>query len=159
MQSSFRGEDGRSVDEAGREQEILDSQALIMKRPLAVTVPAVLLLAAPFLQLGAVSFGVPFLNFGEARLLAHLIYGVAAPFVGWLLWRMRPRARFAFYIFASCELIRFWRHGLVHWEVPLLYAGLIAWLYSPAARAALPMIRATDRLAAYTTLLWARKHR
>ena len=76
-------------------------------------------------------------------------YGVAAPVVGWLLWRMRPRARFAFYIFASCELIRFWSHGLVHWEIPLLYAGLIAWLYTPPARAALPLIQATEWLDAF----------
>jgi hypothetical protein len=120
-----------------------------VKRPLAVTIPAALLLAAPLLQLGSVHFGVPFLGFGEPRLRAHLIYGVAAPFVGWLLWRLRPRARFAFYIFASCELIRFWRHGLVHWEVPLLYAGLIAWLYTPAARAALPLIKDTERFDAF----------
>lgn len=129
-----------------------------MKRPMAVTVPAALLLAAPLFQLASVHFGVPFLNFGEATLRAYLIYGIAAPVVGWMLWRMRPRARLAFYIFASCELIRFWRHGFLHWEVPLLYAGLIAWLYTPAARAALPIIRATDRLAAYARLWPGCKH-
>ena len=129
-----------------------------MRRPLAVTAPAVLLLAAPVLQLGAVIFGVRFLNFGERQVRAHLIYAVAAPFVGWLLWRMRRRARFAFYIFVACELIRFWRHGLVRWEVPLLYAVLIAWLYTPAGRAALPLIRPTDRLAAYARLVSARKN-
>jgi len=118
---------------------------MAVKRPLAVTIPAAFLLAAPLLQLCAVYFGVTFLGFGEPRLRAHLIYGIAAPVVGWLLWRMRPRARFAFYIFASCELIRFWLHGRVHWEVPLLYTGLIAWLYTPPARAVLPLIRATGR--------------
>ncbi len=123
-----------------------------MKRPLAVTIPAALLLAAPLLQLTSVHFDVSFLNFGEVRLRAYAIYGIAAPVVGWMLWRMWPRARFAFYIFASCELIRFWRHGLVHWEVPLIYGGLIAWLYTPAARTALPMIRPTDRLATYARL-------
>lgn len=116
-----------------------------VKRPLAVTIPAALLLAAPLLQLGAVYLGVRFLGFGEPRLRAHLIYGVAAPVVGWLLWRMRPRARFAFYVFASCELIRFWLHGRVHWEVPLLYTSLIAWLYTAPARAVLPLIRAAGR--------------
>jgi hypothetical protein len=116
-----------------------------VKRPLAVTIPAALLLAAPLLQLGAVYFGVTFLGFGEPRLRAHLIYGIAAPLVGWMLWRMHPRARFAFYIFASCELIRFWRNGALHLEVPLLYAVLIAWLYAPLARAVLPLIRATGR--------------
>jgi hypothetical protein len=123
-----------------------------MKRPMAVTIPAALLLAAPLLQLISVHFDVSFLNFGEVRLLAYAIYGIGAPVVGWMLWRMWPRARFAFYIFASCDLIRFWRHGLVHWEVPLIYGGLIAWLYTPAARAALPMIRPTDRLATYARL-------
>jgi len=98
-----------------------------------------------------------FFNFGDARFRAHLIYGIAAPVVGWMLWRMRHRARFAFYIFVSCELIRFWRHGLVHWEVPLLYGGLIGWLYTPAARAALPIIRATDRLTVYARLWPLRK--
>lgn len=120
-----------------------------MKRPLAVTTPAALLLAAPLLQLGSVHFGVRFLGFGEPRLRAHLIYGIAAPVVGWLLWRMRPRARFAFYVFASCELVRFWLHGGVHWEVPLLYTGLIAWLYTPPARAALPLVKDTERLDAF----------
>ena len=119
---------------------------MAVKRPLAVTIPAVFLLAAPLLQLGAVYLGVRFLGFGEPRLRAHLIYGVAAPVVGWLLWRMRPRARFAFYVFASCELVRFWLHGLVHWEVPLLYTGLIAWLFTPPARAALPLVKDTERL-------------
>ena len=119
---------------------------------MAVTIPAALLLAAPLMQLGSVHFGVPFLNFGEVRLRTYAIYGIAAPVVGWMLWRMWSRARFAFYIFASCELIRFWRHGLVHWEVPLIYGGLIAWLYTPAALAALPMIRPTDRLATYARL-------
>jgi len=123
---------------------VLDSRVSV-KRPLAVTIPAALLLAAPLLQLGAVYLGVTFLGFGEPRLRAHLIYGVAAPVVGWLLWKMRPRARFAFYIFASCELIRFWLNGLVHWETPLLYTGLIAWLYTAPARAVLPLIRATGR--------------
>ena len=127
---------------------MLDSRVSV-KRPLAVTIPAAFLLAAPLLQLGAVYFGVTFLGFGEPRLRAHLIYGIAAPVVGWLLWRMRPRARFAFYIFASCELIRFWLHGRVHWEVPLLYTGLIAWLYTPAARAALPLIKDTERFDAF----------
>ena len=129
-----------------------------MRRPLSITVPAVLLLVAPLLQLAAVRFDVAFLNFGEVQPAACLIYGIAAPLVGWMLWRMHPRARFAFYIFASCELIRFWRNGALHLEVPLLYAALIAWLYAPAARAALPMIRATDRLSAYARLLRARKH-
>jgi hypothetical protein len=127
---------------------VLDSRVSV-KRPLAVTIPAALLLAAPLLQLGSVHFGVPFLGFGEPRLRAHLIYGVAAPVVGWLLWRMRPRARFAFYVFASCELIRFWLHGRVHWEVPLLYTGLIAWLYTAPARAALPLIKDTERFDAF----------
>jgi hypothetical protein len=113
---------------------------------LAVTIPAALLLAAPLLQLSAVYLGVTFLGFGEPRLRAHLIYDIAAPVMGWLLWRMRPRARFAFYIFASCELVRFWLHGRVHWEVPLLYAGLIAWLFTPPVRAALPLVKDTERL-------------
>ena len=129
-----------------------------MKRPLAVTIPAALLLAAPLAQLTSVHFGVPFLNFGEVRLRAYAIYGIAAPVVGWMLWRMWPRARFAFYIFASCELIRFWQHGLLRWEVPLIYGGLIVWLYMPAALAALPMIRPTDRLAAYARLWPWRRH-
>ena len=129
-----------------------------MKRPWAVTIPAALLFAAPLLQIASVHVGVSFLNFGEAGLRAYLIYGIAAPVVGWMLWRMWPRARFAFYIFAFSELIRFRRHGLLHWEVPLLYAGLIAWLYTPAARAALPIIRASDRLAAYARLWPGRKH-
>ena len=120
-----------------------------VKRPLAVTIPAALLFAAPLLQLGAVYLGVRFLGFGEPGLRAHLIYGIAAPVVGWLLWRMRPRARFAFYVFASCELVRFWLHGRVHWEVPLLYTSLIAWLYTPSARAALPLIKDTQRFDAF----------
>ncbi len=128
-----------------------------MKRPWAVMIPAVLLLLAPLFQLTSVHFGAPFLNFGETTLRAYLIYGIGAPVVGWMLWRMWARARFAFYIFASCELIRYWRHGFLHWEVPLLYGGLIAWLYTPAARAAVPMIRATDRIAAYARLWPGRK--
>ena len=129
-----------------------------MKRPLAVTIPAVYLLAAPILQIASARLGRPFLNFGELSLRALLIYGIAAPAVGWMVWQMRPRARFAFYIFASCELIRFWRHWPHHWGVPLLYGGLVVWLYSPTARLALPMIHTTDRFSAYAMLIpWRRR--
>ena len=129
-------------------QSVLDGKVPV-RRPLAVTLPAAFLLAAPLLQLGAVCLGVTFLGFGEPKPRAHMIYGIAAPVVGWLLWRMHPRARFAFYIFASCELIRFWLSGRVHWEVPLLYAGLIALLYTAPARAVLPLIQATGRPRAF----------
>ena len=53
-----------------------------MRRPLSVTVPAALLLVAPLLQLAAVRFDVAFLNFGELRPAAYLIYGIAAPLIG-----------------------------------------------------------------------------
>ncbi len=150
------GEGGQLADKGSQTRGRVDGRSPI-RRPLAVTVPAMLLLLAPLLQLASVYLRAPFLNFGEARVSAYLIYGIAAPVVGWLLWQMRPRARLAFYIFGSCELIRFWRHGLVHWEVPLLYVGLIAWLYSPVARAALPVIRPADRLAAYARMWRGRK--
>jgi hypothetical protein len=129
-----------------------------MKRPWAMTAPAAFLLALPILQIASSRFAVSFLNFGQGGLRAHLIYGGVAPVIGWMLWRMHPRARFAFYVFASCELIRFGRDGFHHWEVPLLYGGLIAWLYTPLARDTLPIIRAIDRINVYASL-WQRRKR
>jgi hypothetical protein len=155
--SSLRVGGGQDLGGAGHGRGEHLAEDGRVNRPWAVTVPAAFLLLAPLLQIASVHFAVPFLNFGEARPRAYMIHGIAAPVVGWMLWRARPRARFAFYIFASCELIRFWRHGLLHWEVPFLYAGLIALLYTPAARAALPVIRPTERLAAYARLWPGRK--
>jgi hypothetical protein len=130
------GSDGRSARE----------------RPVAVAIPAAFLLAAPALQVAAARLQARVLNFGEPRLAAYLVYGVAAPLVGWLLWRLHPRARLGFYVFASCEVIRFWRGGLAPWGVPVVYLALIACLYTPGARTALPLIRPGERLASYGRL-------
>src|SRR5262249_60564653 len=45
-------------------------------------------------------------NFAPDRPWNYLAYGLAAPYVAWLVWRRRLRARFAAYVFLTHETVR-----------------------------------------------------
>ncbi len=61
-----------------------------------------------------------------------LAYAVAAPYVGYLLWRESPRARFAAYAFLTFDVLRSVR--LAH-SLPLaIDVAIILYLQTPAMR-------------------------
>src|SRR5262249_56214551 len=45
-------------------------------------------------------------NFAPDRPWNYVAYGLAAPYVAWLVWCRRPRARFAAYVFLTHETLR-----------------------------------------------------
>ncbi len=97
--------------------------------------------AAPLLQAASLA-GLRVLNFAPERAWNWVAYGLGAPYVGWLLWRRHPRARFAAYVFLSHETARgvHFRRGDA---VAVALAG-IALLQLPSARRWLPSLRPAD---------------
>jgi hypothetical protein len=78
-------------------------------------------------------------NFAPDRPWNYVAYGLAAPYVAWLVWRRRPRARFAAYVFLTHEAVRglhFHRRDAV--AVAMLWVLL---LQLPAARRWMPSLR------------------
>ena len=89
---------------------------------------AALFLAAPARLLGMAPVGV--------RLV--VIYGIAAPFVGILLARRHPRARFATYVFLTMDVIRCVRTA--SWPFLAADVALLALLQTPLLRRVFPRI-------------------
>ena len=109
--------------------------------PLAVATLAIGLALAPALQLASLA-GLRLLNFGPDRLWNYLAYGLAAPWVAWLLWRRAPRARFAAYVFLTHEAVR-GLHGR-RWDAVAVAALGVLVLQLPAARRWAPSIRPAE---------------
>src|SRR5262245_19023762 len=81
-------------------------------------------------------------NFAPDRPWNYLAYGLAAPYVAWLVWRRRLRARFAAYVFLTHETVRgfhFHRRDAV--AVAMLWVLL---LQLPAARRWMPSLRPAE---------------
>ena len=112
-----------------------------LRRPPVVTGLALWLLAAPALQALARG-GLPVLNFSPGRVWNYLAYGLAAPWVGILLWRRHPRARFAAYVFLAHETGR--GVHLRHWDAVCLALAWIALLQLPSARRYAPSVRPAE---------------
>jgi hypothetical protein len=102
---------------------------------------AIGLALAPALQLASLA-GLRLLNFGPDRLWNYLAYGLAAPWVAWLLWRRAPRARFAAYVFLTHEAVR-GLHGR-RWDAVAVAALGVLVLQLPAARRWAPSIRPAE---------------
>ena len=111
------------------------------QRPWVITGLALALILAPVLQ-GASLLGFHALNFEPDRPWNYLAYGLAAPYVGWLLWRRHSSARFAAYIFLTHETVR----GLHfhHWDAVGLAMAWIILLQLPAARRYAPSLRPAE---------------
>lgn len=95
-------------------------------------------LAMPVLQ--AVSFltGTEFLNYGAQSWRHFVIYGVAAPWVGYLCLVRSPRARLAAYIFLSVDIFR--SLAAAHFLPAALDGGLLLYLQTRHMRKSfLPM--------------------
>jgi glucose dehydrogenase len=81
-------------------------------------------------------------NFAPDRPWNYLAYGLAAPYVAWLVWRRRPRARFAAYVFLTHEAVR----G-VHfhrWDAVAIAALWVLLLQLPSARRWMPSLRPAE---------------
>ena len=112
-----------------------------LRRPGVVTSLALWLLAAPALQALALG-GLSVLNFSPGHVWNYLAYGLAAPWVGILLWRRHPRARFAAYVFLAHEAGR--GAHLRHWGAVWLGLAWIASLQLPSARRYAPSVRPAE---------------
>jgi len=81
-------------------------------------------------------------NFAPGRPWNYIAYGLAAPYVAWLVWCRRPRARFAAYVFLTHETVRgvhFHRHDAV--LAAMLWVLL---LQLPSARRWMPSLRPAE---------------
>jgi hypothetical protein len=111
------------------------------RRPAVVAMLAAWLALAPLLQALSLA-GLRVASFAPDRPWNYLAYGLAAPYVGWLVWRRHPRARFAAYVFLTHEALR----G-VHFHRRDAVAIAAAWvllLQLPAARRWMPSLRPAE---------------
>jgi hypothetical protein len=113
-------------------------------RPRVIIALVLALAAAPVLQAASLA-GLRVLNFAPDRPWNYVAYGLAAPYVAALLWRRRPRARFAAYVFLTHEAARGLHFG--RWEAAAVAVAWIALLQLPAARRWAPSLRPADVLA------------
>lgn len=111
------------------------------RAPWVITGLVLALMVAPAIQVASLA-GLRVLNFAPDRPWNYLAYGLAAPYVGVLLWRRHPRARFAAYVFLTHEVVR----GLHfrHWGAVGVALGWIALLQLPAARRYVPSVRPAE---------------
>jgi hypothetical protein len=110
-------------------------------RPGVVIALAVWFALMPVLQVLSL-VGLRVGNFGPDRPWNYLAYGLAAPYVAWLVWNRRPRARFAAYVFLTHETVR----GL-HFHRRDAVAAAMLWvvlLQLPAARRWMPSLRPSE---------------
>jgi hypothetical protein len=110
-------------------------------RPGVVSALAVWFALMPVLQILSLT-GLRVGNFAPDRPWNYLAYGLAAPYVAWLVWHRRPRARFAAYVFLTHETVRglhFHRRDAV--AVAILWVVL---LQLPAARRWMPSLRPSE---------------
>jgi len=109
-----------------------------MRRPAGLWLLTAVLLASPPVHVLARVFGPRWLNFGSPHLWDGFAYVIAAPMVGALMLQRHERARFAVYVFLSCEILRAVR---IHsWALGLLSVTAILYLQLPAARRFHPMV-------------------
>ena len=113
-------------------------------RPWVIRALAAWLGLAPVLQ-GLSLAGLRLGNFAPDRAWNYLAYGLAAPYVAWLVWRRHPRARFAAYVFLTHETVRGW-HGH-HRDAVAIALAWVLLLQLPAARRWMPSLRPAEMIA------------
>jgi hypothetical protein len=114
-----------------------------MRRPGIVGVLVVACAAAPLLQVASLA-GLRVVNVAPDRPWNWLAYGLAAPYVGVLLWRRHTRARFAAYVFFTHEAVRGFHFR--RWDAVAVAMAAILLLQLPAARRWAPSLRPADIL-------------
>jgi hypothetical protein len=120
------------------------SRPAVIGRPGIVVVLAVACAVAPLLQVASLA-GLRIVNVAPDHPWNWIAYGLAAPYVGVLLWRRHARARFAAYVFFTHEALR----GLHfrRWDAAAVAIAAILLLQLPAARRWAPSLRPADILA------------
>ena len=109
--------------------------------PVVVRLLVAWLALAPVLQALSLA-GLRVASFAPDRPWNYVVYGLAAPYVAWLIWRRQPRARFAAYVFLTHEAVRgihFHRRDAV--AIAALWVLL---LQLPAARRFMPSLRPAE---------------
>ena len=126
------------------------------RRPVVVRLLVAWLALAPVLQILSLA-GLRVANFAPDRPWNYLAYGLAAPYVAWLVWRRAPRARFAAYVFLSHEAVR----GLhFHRRDAVAIAALwVLLLQLPAVRRFLPSLRPAEMRARWRRQLTGERRR
>jgi radical SAM protein with 4Fe4S-binding SPASM domain len=99
-------------------------------------------LSGPVLLAAAHLWGVEFLNYGALGWRAVLIYGVGAPFVGYLLLSRSPRARFAAYVFLTLDIFR--SLSAAHFLPVALDGAVLLYLQTGSMRRAYPPLRGAE---------------
>jgi hypothetical protein len=112
-----------------------------VRRPGVVLALTGWLALAPALQLASLA-GLRLGNFAPDRPWSYVAYGLAAPYVAWLVWRRHPRARFAAYVFLTHEAVR--GLHLRRWDAVALAGLWVLLLQLPAARRWLPSLRPAE---------------
>ena len=123
-------------------------------RPVVVRLLVAWLALAPVLQALSLA-GLRVANFAPDRPWNYVAYGLAAPYVAWLVWRRRARARFAAYVFLTHEAVRgihFHRRDAV--TIAALWVLL---LQLPAARRWMPALRPAEMRARWRRPLIANR--
>jgi hypothetical protein len=111
------------------------------RRPGVILGLTVWLALAPLLLLLSVG-GLRVANAAPDRPWSYVAYGLAAPYVAWLVWRRHRRARFAAYVFLTHEAVR---GAHLHRPDAVALAALwILLLQLPAARRWLPSLRPAE---------------
>jgi hypothetical protein len=110
-------------------------------RPGIIVALAACLALAPVVQALSMA-GLRAANFAPDLPWNYLAYGLAAPYVAWLVWRGHPRARFAAYVFLTHEAVRGVHFG--RWDAVAVAGLWIVLLQLPAARRWLPSIRPAE---------------
>lgn len=111
------------------------------RRPLVLRALAAWLGAAPLAQALSLA-GLRVANFAPDRPWNYVAYGLAAPYVAWLVWRRHPRARFAAYVFLTHEIVR--GVHFQRWDAVALAGLWILLLQLPAARRWLPSLHPAE---------------
>lgn len=78
------------------------------------------------------------MNYGPPLWPNFPAYLIAGPLVAYLLWRRRPRARLAAYVYLAFDMLRSARLG--HWLPLMLDAAIILYLQTPAMRRLYPSL-------------------
>jgi hypothetical protein len=112
-----------------------------VRRPGIIVVLAAWLALAPLLQALSLA-GLRVANFAPDRPWNYLAYGLATPYVAWLIWRRHPRARFAAYVFLTHEALR--GVQFQRWDAAVLAGLWILFLQLPAARRWMPSLRPAE---------------
>ncbi|MEE8473226.1 MAG: radical SAM protein [Dehalococcoidia bacterium] len=108
---------------------------------LGTALTAAYFLAMPVLLAAAYVLHTEFLNYGAPTWRTVIIYGMAAPFVGYLFLRRSPKARLAAYVFLTLDILR--SLAAAHYLPMFLDAGLLLFLQTGGMRRAFPPLKSS----------------